>query len=193
MQGNPSLPTTAQQILEQQNRINYFSDYNPYIYSPSNYIQIPQSLPTYSPLPNSFATSIGSLQDMNIDSGEKRRRRRESHNAVERRRRDTINDNIQELNSLLPEDTSHQKLNKGTILKRAVDYVKLINVGVGRLQDRNKELESLVLMLCRDGHVDVNTVSSRLSYPLGTSCDFILGTVVGVTEVVQNTGEFELE
>lgn len=34
---------------------------------------------------------------------EKRRKRRESHNAVERRRRDNINDRITELASLLPE------------------------------------------------------------------------------------------
>jgi hypothetical protein len=33
---------------------------------------------------------------------EKRRRRRESHNAVERRRRDTINEKISELSTLLP-------------------------------------------------------------------------------------------
>ncbi len=33
---------------------------------------------------------------------EKRRKRRESHNAVERRRRDHINEKIQELSSLLP-------------------------------------------------------------------------------------------
>lgn len=34
---------------------------------------------------------------------EKRRKRRESHNAVERRRRDNINDRITDLASLLPE------------------------------------------------------------------------------------------
>ncbi|KAI9350536.1 hypothetical protein DFJ73DRAFT_390424 [Zopfochytrium polystomum] len=37
------------------------------------------------------------------DINEKRRRRRESHNAVERRRRDNINEKIQELSSLLPD------------------------------------------------------------------------------------------
>lgn len=34
---------------------------------------------------------------------EKRRRRRESHNAVERRRRDNINEKINELSTLIPE------------------------------------------------------------------------------------------
>ena len=36
-------------------------------------------------------------------ANEKRRRRRESHNAVERRRRDNINEKITELATLIPE------------------------------------------------------------------------------------------
>ena len=36
-------------------------------------------------------------------ASEKRRRRRESHNAVERRRRDNINERISELATLIPE------------------------------------------------------------------------------------------
>jgi hypothetical protein len=38
-----------------------------------------------------------------IIANEKRRRRRESHNAVERRRRDNINEKISELATLIPE------------------------------------------------------------------------------------------
>ena len=38
-----------------------------------------------------------------IIANEKRRRRRESHNAVERRRRDNINEKITELATLIPE------------------------------------------------------------------------------------------
>src|SRR5258706_11101832 len=37
-------------------------------------------------------------------ANEKRRKRRESHNAVERRRRDNINEKIQELAMLLPDE-----------------------------------------------------------------------------------------
>ncbi|KAI0253379.1 helix-loop-helix DNA-binding domain-containing protein [Lactifluus subvellereus] len=39
-------------------------------------------------------------------ANEKRRRRRESHNAVERRRRDNINEKISELATLIPESTT---------------------------------------------------------------------------------------
>ena len=41
-------------------------------------------------------------------ANEKRRKRRESHNAVERRRRDNINEKIQELAMLLPEEWLEQ-------------------------------------------------------------------------------------
>lgn len=85
-------------------------------------------------------------------ANEKRRKRRESHNAVERRRRDNINEKIQELAMLLPdewlsdsakagsmagmlsgtvsgsiggeEDTKEVKANKGVILRNSVEYIK---------------------------------------------------------------------
>ena len=64
---------------------------------------------------------------------EKRRRRRESHNQVERRRRDHINEKIQELSGLLPEfpADAQNKPNKGVILKRSVDYLRHIHAFAG--------------------------------------------------------------
>ena len=87
-------------------------------------------------------------------ANEKRRKRRESHNAVERRRRDNINEKIQELAMLLPdewlsdsakagsiagmlsgtvsgsiggeEDTKEVKANKGVILRNSVEYIKCV-------------------------------------------------------------------
>ncbi|PVU97962.1 hypothetical protein BB561_000210 [Smittium simulii] len=57
---------------------------------------------------------------------EKRRRRRESHNAVERRRRDNINDQITELYNLLPNHMKDPNIkpNKGLILSKSVAYIK---------------------------------------------------------------------
>ncbi|CAO3600092.1 unnamed protein product [Absidia cylindrospora] len=95
---------------------------------------------------------------------EKRRRRRESHNAVERRRRDNINDRIQELSTLLPDhvlenapsssNANHSSniqnggkaINKGTILKFSVDYIKDLREQVARYQDRAQELERMIEM-----------------------------------------------
>ncbi|KAI7869175.1 helix-loop-helix DNA-binding domain-containing protein [Spinellus fusiger] len=82
---------------------------------------------------------------------EKRRRRRESHNAVERRRRDNINDRIQELGKLLPhlEEEGVNRLNKGTILRKSVDQIKQLQRDVGQCQQRVHELETLLKQLAR--------------------------------------------
>jgi hypothetical protein len=109
---------------------------------------------------------------------EKRRRRRESHNAgkcilfvshtstdtllllVERRRRENINDRIHELGCLLPEamleeitNGSHSpsaspggpntaaKPNKGAILRKSVDHIRLLQQEVQQYQHRVKKLE----------------------------------------------------
>ncbi|KAJ2781240.1 Cell morphogenesis protein PAG1 [Coemansia javaensis] len=77
-------------------------------------------------------------------SYEKRRRRRESHNAVERRRRDNINDRIQELYQLLPEAMTdiNVKPNKGVILKKSVEYIHQLQQALQSQNARIQELES---------------------------------------------------
>ncbi|KAI9474882.1 helix-loop-helix DNA-binding domain-containing protein [Zychaea mexicana] len=103
----------------------------------------------------------GSLQDdyavqMNLQMMmEKKRRRRESHNAVERRRRENINERIQELGTLLPEPMLDEcssnsaggtgnKPNKGHILRKSVDHIKLLQHDVTTYQQRVRELESVL-------------------------------------------------
>ncbi|KAG0171478.1 hypothetical protein DFQ28_009204 [Apophysomyces sp. BC1034] len=110
-------------------------------------------------------TEDDELQHRNLqEMFEKRRRRRESHNAVERRRRDNINERIQELSTLLPEHMletaptssnamsiagnqnvpNGKAVNKGTILKLSVDHIKELREEVVRYKDRIKELEQLI-------------------------------------------------
>lgn len=74
---------------------------------------------------------------------EKKRRRRESHNAVERRRRDNINDRITELATLLP-DRDAVKSNKGTILRKSVDHIRLLHDKLRQHQHRIQELENML-------------------------------------------------
>ena len=55
---------------------------------------------------------------------ERMQRRRENHNYIERRRRDTINNIIYELSQVVPlASWSGQKPNKGNILKATLDYI----------------------------------------------------------------------
>ncbi|KAJ2545371.1 hypothetical protein EV175_005813, partial [Coemansia sp. RSA 1933] len=75
---------------------------------------------------------------------EKRRRRRESHNAVERRRRDNINDRITDLFTLLPDSMidANAKPNKGMILKKSVEYIRQLQHMLQSQSNRLHELES---------------------------------------------------
>jgi hypothetical protein len=107
-----------------------------------------------------------SLKHLDI-LNEKRRRRRESHNAVERRRRDHINEKIAELSQLLPEfaGDAQNKPNKGTILKRSVDYLRHIQAFAAKQIERNKELEMVLASLCEQQGIPLEQLN--LSYPLG--------------------------
>lgn len=99
---------------------------------------------------------------------EKRRRRRESHNAVERRRRDNINEKIQELATLLPEfhpDTQN-KPNKGVILRRSVEYIRQMQTFATRQVDRNLELDEALRRVL--GVTGLSEEGLGLSMPLGS-------------------------
>lgn len=83
----------------------------------------------FAPLDKSRVSTI-----VESDKLEKRRRRRESHNAVERRRRDLINEKIRELSQIVPDLIRDDKLNKGVILTKSVDYILT-------LQNENAQLK----------------------------------------------------
>lgn len=76
---------------------------------------------------------------------------------MERRRRENINDRIQELGSLLPEamledcmntnsptnnGTNGNKPNKGAILRKSVDHIRLLMQDVDTYRQRIQELET---------------------------------------------------
>lgn len=120
---------------------------------------------------------------------EKRQKRRESHNAVERRRRDNINEKIQELAAIIPLEfmtpptaihsgspphstspaTHHApdgtiKHNKGVILRKSVDYIRSLQDVVKESQRRTRRLEEEVKRLGGDPKlVDENPPSRRES------------------------------
>ncbi|KAJ3303387.1 Transcription factor E3 [Kappamyces sp. JEL0829] len=120
--------------------------------------------------------SSNSLENQGEETGrvsvdalnEKRRKRRESHNAVERRRRDHINEKIQELSSLLPEFASdaQNKPNKGVILRRSVEYIRHMQLFAARQMDRTLELEQCLMRLCQARGIDESELG--LAMPLGT-------------------------
>lgn len=104
--------------------------------------------------------------------------------------------NSQDLNSLLPPDVlspANAKPNKGFILKRSVDYVRSVNAGIRRMDDRIKELEQLVALFCNERGiiffllipvynglgVNVHDVGKGLMVPIGTKMEVLLGCEPG--------------
>ena len=81
---------------------------------------------------------------------EKKRKRRESHNQVERRRRDNINDRIKDLEKLLPitflPNDPTSKLSKGQILRKSVEYVQHMQQLIACQKLRNEQLEELLII-----------------------------------------------
>ncbi|KAJ1822606.1 hypothetical protein LPJ56_003069, partial [Coemansia sp. RSA 2599] len=73
-------------------------------------------------------SGVNILNRNSVDSKtalERLQRRRENHNFVERRRRDNINHTITSLSTLIPYcNEDGVKLNKGSILHMAVDYIR---------------------------------------------------------------------
>ncbi|KAG0041664.1 hypothetical protein BGZ83_001480, partial [Gryganskiella cystojenkinii] len=76
------------------------------------------------------AYKINGLNILNRNSLDSRtalemiRRRRENHNHVERRRRDTLNSTILQIAEIIPNCSSSAKLNKGTILRLALEHLR---------------------------------------------------------------------
>uniref|UniRef100_A0A182MPM2 BHLH domain-containing protein n=1 Tax=Anopheles culicifacies TaxID=139723 RepID=A0A182MPM2_9DIPT len=97
-----------------------------------------------------------------------------------RRRRFNINDKIKELGTLLPknmEGSSSElngkdgRVNKGTILKGTVDYVKELKLEVSMLR-RNDEL---VMALRNENAMLLKRVASKVEQQLSPSKDGIIG------------------
>ncbi|XP_075904011.1 transcription factor E3b [Nelusetta ayraudi] len=77
----------------------------------------------------------------------KERQKKDNHNLIERRRRFNINDRIKELGTLIPKSSDPEmRLNKGTILKASVDYIRKLQKEQHRSKDiemRQKKLEQV--------------------------------------------------
>eukprot|EP00128_Syssomonas_multiformis_P003877 Colp12_sorted_trinity150504_noHs@434 len=80
--------------------------------------------------------STSASQEYVVQGQRQLERRRESHNEVERRRRDNINSCINKLAEMVPDCATQKsmKLNKGLILKKTASYIK-------DLQDKNESLQ----------------------------------------------------
>eukprot|EP01134_Creolimax_fragrantissima_P005369 CFRG5369T1 len=75
---------------------------------------------------------------VDVNLSRKSRIKKESHNAIERKRRYHINDRIKELSEMLPalESQPKSKQCKGSTLKRSIDYIRYLESNVQYLRDQ---------------------------------------------------------
>lgn len=129
-----------------------------------------------------------------LSTEEKLRRKRDFHNAVERRRRDLIKQKIKELGNLVPpsllcyDSTGKQvKPNKGIILNRTVDYITFL-MTVLEAQDKKKEhlISKINELEAQVGNININ--DSRDPQSKGSDA-----TLVNRNSSNNNNNEFGLK
>lgn len=107
------------------------------------FTQSPRSLVSRSGIQLENVRSTGAIRPRDD-------RRRATHNEVERRRRDKINNWIMKLSKIIPECTSDsskgnfEAQSKGGILAKACDYIMELRTSNQRLAEYSKENEQLV-------------------------------------------------
>ncbi|CAR22028.1 Rtg3p [Lachancea thermotolerans CBS 6340] len=112
----------------------------------STSLRAQQLNPRFSSVGSTAANTPGDLGNSSaLSQEEKLRRRREFHNAVERRRRELIKQKVKELSKMIPpsllnynEQGKEIKANKGVILNRSVDYMDYLQQ-VLEIQDRKHQ------------------------------------------------------
>ena len=148
-----------------QNRLQTLRNINTSCDSPSGTIKRSRKTSPITNSPDSISTKT-SKSSVQLSTEEKLRRKRDFHNAVERRRRELIKQRIKELGSLVPPallcfDSSGKQVkpNKGIILNKVVEYIhflrNLLEVQDGRLEQLCAKIDGLEKTLGGTGGPDI--------------------------------------
>ncbi|CAO3635373.1 unnamed protein product [Mucor hiemalis] len=137
--------------------------YHPYALQMS-----PTMMPNYPPLPpsrhNSISSSPGlgptSLNSSNSTADQREKARKVSHSAIERRRRERINDKILQLKQLIPSCAEQDNLHKMSILQSAIDYISYLKDIVKSLDEHGTETTTEQLL--KGDHLRVKMAKSML-------------------------------
>ena len=145
------------------NLISPSSTYDGYLDSPygsfnDDSLKSPMNSPSFKGMTSPSSSHVNSKSALSKES--KLSRRRELHNAVERRRRDLIKEKIKELGTLIPPTLLYDnvkcknpnkeiKANKNIILIKTVDYIqflqKILEAQEKKLAELEDEIEKLDL------------------------------------------------
>lgn len=115
---SPPLPPTSPTPPGQQRRLLPKNPHEAMYYHP---YAVPATSPTSTP------------QQQCTTADEREQARKVSHSAIERRRRERINDKIVQLRQLIPSCADQEHLHKMTVLQSAIDYISYLKEVVARL------------------------------------------------------------
>ncbi|KAF7731750.1 hypothetical protein EC973_008264 [Apophysomyces ossiformis] len=134
--------------------------YPSHLYHPYAIQVSPQLHPT-AVMPNNFIrhNSISSSPGLGptpppTTADQREQARKVSHSAIERRRRERINDKILQLKQLIPSCADQDNLHKMSILQSAIDYISYLKTVVEKLDGNQDRLQG--------SHLQVKTAKSML-------------------------------
>ncbi|RUS14824.1 hypothetical protein BC938DRAFT_477195 [Jimgerdemannia flammicorona] len=96
---------------------------------PPHYTLIPQASPHLQPTihsPPTLMRASGSSEPKTSTADQRELLRKVSHSAIERRRRERINDKILQLKQLVPSCADQDQLHKLSILQSAIEYIRYL-------------------------------------------------------------------
>ncbi|KAI8355637.1 Myc-type, basic helix-loop-helix domain-containing protein [Choanephora cucurbitarum] len=109
-------------------------------------------------MPSSFISSSPSLGPSMLSTADEREKARKvSHSAIERRRRERINDKILQLKQLIPSCVEQDNLHKMSILQSAIDYITYLKDVVKKLDEGHGSDQ-----LLKGDHLKVKATKSML-------------------------------
>ncbi|CAO3625414.1 unnamed protein product [Mucor fragilis] len=160
---NPESPGMyPQQQQQQQSPMSPF--YHPYSIQmsptlmPSPYVSSRQNSISSSPgLGPSHAGAISTTSATATTADQREKARKVSHSAIERRRRERINDKILQLKQLIPSCVEQDNLHKMSILQSAIDYISYLKEIVKKLDEESGGDE-----LLKGDHLKVKMQKSML-------------------------------
>lgn len=139
-------PTAAASLAPTFNYFPYPIQVSPQLHPTSNSpLQPAQNPGNLSPVPfhpigaaairhNSISSSTTTTT---TTADQREQARKVSHSAIERRRRERINDKISQLKDLIPACSDRENLHKMTILQSAIDYITYLKKVVDDLENNN--------------------------------------------------------
>lgn len=153
------LGTSLNQLISPISTYDAFLD-SPYGSYNDDAMKSPMNSPSFKSIgsPSSVGTHLNPKSALSKEC--KLSRRRELHNAVERRRRDLIKEKIKELGSLIPptmlydsakckSNSKDIKANKNIILQKSVEYIyylkQILDAQDSRLEDLQRQIDQLDL------------------------------------------------